>query len=1132
MSVGKGDTLTFDNLDTTAKHDFVSDDGLFSSPLVAGGDSAPVNGVQNLAPGTYKFHCSLHSWMHGALQVGAAGGGPGLPNADSAHVPTDSNPDPADIFPPADAQPLGRGTWRGYSGNLANTRNGGKNGPAPAQLANLGVVWSFWSHEGDFTGTPVVAGGKVFAASNGGWVYALNAVTGKPIWAHRIGQPVNGSVAVNGQKVFVPVAQVNSPRVVALNVKTGKPVWDRVIDTQKDADVYGSPAVWNRTVYIGQSAEYGETSDPNVNTRGSVVALDVRTGRIRWKTYAVPPGTDGGAVWTTPAIDRKTGRVFVGTGNAYHAPAANTTDSVLALDGRSGNVLAHFQATPNDVWNGTQNQVGVDYDFGSSPNLFNGPTGQKLLGIGQKSGEYWALDRTTLLPVWHTKVAFGAPSLGGIVGSTATDGKQIYGPNTVGGESWAIDNAGMLKWASADGGPLHFNPTTVANGVVYTSDMSGFLTARDANSGIPLLKIPLGAPAWGGVSVAGGAIFADTGSQGSAGYIVSYRPKKGDELQQPAHHWDEAEMPWYRDKVKKKKHHRARKRHAHKKHAHGHKTHKKKHKHRKHPRKPHGTMPMDPYDPMVGPGGGPTKALRQMADRWVPKPAGTTQHLSLYYGPFTVPPGQDFNRVDLDLPMYDGYLEYVAPYMRRVQDLSEPSHQEAHIHHAHWYRANPGDPTDNYFHGNAEWIFGQGDEQTHADFRQRSAADKHGPEYGEFIPRGDPQVLIYMLHNKTSQPLNVYIVLDVVFRNGTQEELQKITGRPWHDLQGMLTGTTYNVPRNPNGDGHYLLSRDRHKPVEWTSPVNGTLVGMGGHVHPGGQWVNVTNQGPADNPCPTTRGNTVPGTLMVHEGVIPHVKAAGDFSEDYQTKTTHPAWRAPIHKGDRIVLDSSYENKDHGWYEVMTHEGFYFDPAQPPKGRCKPYMVGGWAKKWKHPTKGVPNRHWRMHEQMCGIKGYGPCDLPEQGPAPTPIHANEVNIANFTYQPGDRAASGVLNTMPWIRQGEQLTFVNLDWAMGIRHSATTCAWPCNGKYVSNYPLADGRWDSGTLGYDPISEGNPTGVSRTPPDLAPGTYSYFCRIHPWMRGAFEVVPKNAPAPAGNAPLLSDAPFVAPFGAGPP
>ena len=342
-------------------------------------------------------------------------------------------------------------------------------------------------------------------------------------------------------------------------------------------------------------------------------------------------------------------------------------------------------------------------------------------------------------------------------------------------------------------------------------------------------------------------------------------------------------------------------------------------------------------------------------------------------------------------------------------------------------------------------------------------------------------------------------------------------------------GTTYDVPRNPSGDGHYLLSRDKHKPVTWTSPVDGTLVGIGGHLHPGGEWVNVTNQGSTTNPCPTTPGNTVPGTLMIHEGAIPHVPAAGDFSEDYQTETTHPAWREPIHKGDRIVLDSSYENRDHAWYVVMTHEGFYFDTHQAPQGRCKPYMVGGWSKKWKNPTKGVPNRRWRMDEAMCGIPGYPACEHPDSGPPPTPVHSTQINILNFTYQPGDRAASGALNMIPWLRQGEQLRFVNEDWGAGIRHSATSCPWPCNGKYVSNYPLADGRFDSGILGYDPISEGNPTGVSTTDTtNMAPGKYAYFCRIHPWMRGAFEIVPKDGPAPTAASPLLRDAPFVSPFG----
>jgi polyvinyl alcohol dehydrogenase (cytochrome) len=301
--------------------------------------------------------------------------------------------------------------------------------------------------------------------------------------------------------------------------------------------MFGSPAVWDvpaarphrrarATVFVGQSAEYGEVNDPNVNVRGSVVALDAATGRVRWKRYTVPPRHDGGSVWSTPAIDTASGRVYVGTGNAYHAPAAATTDAILALDARTGRLLARRQATAGDVWNATSNAAaGPDYDFGASPNLIVGPGHRKLVGAGQKSGTYWAFDRRTLKPVWSVFTAKGAPSLGGIVGSTAYDGKRIYGPDTPAGEEWAATPSGKLAWASTDGGPLQFAAVSAGNGVVYTTDLSATLTAREASSGVVLAKLPLGAPSWGGVAIAGGSVFAVTGTQGTAGYVVRYAPR-------------------------------------------------------------------------------------------------------------------------------------------------------------------------------------------------------------------------------------------------------------------------------------------------------------------------------------------------------------------------------------------------------------------------------------------------------------------------------------------------------------------------------------------------------------------------------------------------------------------------------
>jgi hypothetical protein len=69
---------------------------------------------------------------------------------------------------------------------------------------------------------------------------------------------------------------------------------------------------------------------------------------------------------------------------------------------------------------------------------------------------------------------------------------------------------------------------------------------------------------------------------------------------------------------------------------------------------------------------------------------------------------------------------------------------------------------------------------------------------------------------------------------------------------------------------------------------------------------------------------------------------------------------------------------------------------------------------------------------------------------------------------------------------------------------TACQYPCGLDTGISYPLANGTggYDSGQLGA-----GLPA-VGRidwsTPRNLAPGTYTYYCRIHPFMRGVFRII----------------------------
>ena len=516
--------------------------------------------------------------------------------------------------------------------------------------------------------------------------------------------------------------------------------------------------------------------------------------------------------------------------------------------------------------------------------------------------------------------------------------------------------------------------------------------------------------------------------------------------------------------------------------------------------------------------------IANRGDRYVPEPPGTVKKMRFWYGPYTMPAGWDANRVDLDIPVQNGMILQVEPELRVGPDWMEPSHQVAHIHHAHWFALDPGNQEDTYTGGNTEWIFGNGDEETRADFVQRSKAQPNGPMYGEYIGLGGPQAMIYMLHNKTAQTMVGYVVLNVTFKYGTMEQLNK--ERPHHDVSGVLFGRTFDVPRERKGDGAWNTTFDMRKedgsprPIEWTSTIDGTIIGTGSHVHPGGYKVLTENMGSAENPCPDD-GRGTGGTRLLKSDIL---NRHTPLSEDYQTEVTRPSWRAPIHKGDVLRITGFYANKKHAWYTAMTHNGLYIDEAQPPKGHCKPYLVGKDRKKRIRekvkgragrvrivkrridPTEGVPNRPWgRDHDTFCGVKfGYDPCEPAFNAPPDGPV-ASRVTITNFQYYPGGRTAPGDMALPPTVHRGSSITFFNADQQANIRHSVTTCKYPCAGRYVSNYPWADGRWDSGTLGYDAIDGGTPDPVSSTPKDLPVGKYAYFCRIHPFMRGEFRVIP---------------------------
>jgi polyvinyl alcohol dehydrogenase (cytochrome) len=384
--------------------------------------------------------------------------------------------------------------------------------------------------------------------------------------------------------------------LLAIDRFTGKLIWK----TQPDPDnpspvITASPVVVEGTVYVGMTSNEefvaGESSTYICcSQRGSVVAVDAFNGAVKWQTHTVPLGYSGGNVWgSTPVVDAARRTVYVGTGNNYAVPndpsyqacismglsrasclpADDHFDSVIAFDTENGAIkwatrLASWNqpnaADPaqsgvtngSDFWNTSCGGMfgyagncppspGPDYDFGSGPNEITYDTGRRtetIIGVGQKSGIYYALNPDTGAVLWKTQVGPGS-SLGGIEWGSASDGTSIYvaianldglpygvdGSLTAG--SWAaLDPAtGAIKWQTADPTPytgaIDLGPLAVANGVVYAPSMGGYGSASTVNPTMFALNAETGKIVWSfapGSSVIAGATIAEDTVFWGAGY--------------------------------------------------------------------------------------------------------------------------------------------------------------------------------------------------------------------------------------------------------------------------------------------------------------------------------------------------------------------------------------------------------------------------------------------------------------------------------------------------------------------------------------------------------------------------------------------------------------------------------------
>lgn len=480
----------------------------------------------------------------------------------------------------------------------------------------------------------------------------------------------------------------------------------------------------------------------------------------------------------------------------------------------------------------------------------------------------------------------------------------------------------------------------------------------------------------------------------------------------------------------------------------------------------------------------------------------------------------------------EGYLTRFKPSMveiKRGGKLVTPAVWDLHLHHVVWLPAGGG-------------TLAAGEEKTVAMLPKG---------YGRKLDATADWGLLHMLHNLTARPdRQVYLTWQIDWVPETEPARTDIS-RIHGEFMGVANGGAYPVfdaerafdedgngkftfpddvstdPSDPSYEELGKVSGGRLWTVPSTYPDGVTLLTAGGHLHPGGLHVDL--EVARDGPDPGAIDGDDPAEVKrLFRSKARYYEPAGAVSWDVAMTVARRGWRVHLEPGDTVSIDATYDVRRASWYEGMGILSLGWTPNADPNAR-DPFEDAKAVRAMYE--KGGALTHRRLPENVDtharkDLRLPDPRKLPSSGAAP----AGGVDINSFLYGAGGfsavRGFPADVMRPPVVRPGETLTFTNQDALFGQSqdeqawHTITACRAPCNKGSGIGYPLANGpvEFDSGQLGFGSGLNGNVTVGSNsysTPPlkDRARGrrggdikrgtTYTYFCRLHPFMRGSFRV-----------------------------
>lgn len=445
-----------------------------------------------------------------------------LKSTPTAVLPT---PTPTPRVPQVDA-----GDWPGYL--LDNSSyNEDEVTINPKTAPRLIHYWTYHA-QGGITAQPVVVNYMIFWGSWDGLEHAT-ALDGEQVWATNLGVTTDDDsdcdpssvgvastatiapVTINGETMLVDFVGGGDANFYALNAANGQVLWKTPLGASPTHFIWSSPAIYKGSIYIGV-ASFGDC--PSI--QGELVQLDTVTGSIQNIFKVVPDGCAGGPIWSSPAIDKSTGELYISTGNFSACSITETyAESLLELHASDLTVVGSWQVPPS--------QQVEDGDFGSTPTLFtatiNGVS-RPMVGAINKNGIYYAFVRGAISagPVWQAQISYLPPCPDcegpGNISPAAWDGTTLYiaGANTAvngvqcQGSARALDPAtGKFLWEHCLGDARALAPIAVVPGVVVVGE-GFFVTVMDASSGKTLVVFQdtsNGSVFYGAPSIAHGVLY-------------------------------------------------------------------------------------------------------------------------------------------------------------------------------------------------------------------------------------------------------------------------------------------------------------------------------------------------------------------------------------------------------------------------------------------------------------------------------------------------------------------------------------------------------------------------------------------------------------------------------------------------